>query len=676
MSSLKLNDSVDQIPFVGDNYRKKLAKLNLLTVEDLLYHYPHRYLDRRQLNTIDEIQADQEVNLIAQVVKYDNIVTRNRKQLQKAVVEDETGKLEITWFNQPFLSRVIKINNTYSFSGKAKIFANKLTLSSPDFEWLGNESYEKAQAVHTGKLVPIYPETAGVSSKWLRSRIDHVLKNLDWLDPIPAGIKKKHKLIELELALNWIHQPNAEDEIDQAKKRLAFDELFLLQLQGAIRRIRWHQSRTEHKLTWPEKEVDAFTKSLPFELTAAQKTSAEEILADLQRSRPMNRLLEGDVGSGKTVVAALGLYASYLSKTRGVLMAPTEILAQQHYKELVRLFGSSEVSVGLITGSSKSKPDADIMVGTHALLFQQDLFNQVGLIVIDEQHRFGVSQRAKLEKLATHPHRLTMSATPIPRTVALTLYGDLDVSIIDQMPQNRKPVKTWLVPEKKRQAGYKWIAEQIDKGDQIFVVCPLIDKSEAIMLEKVRSASQEYKYLQSIFPQYKLALLHGRMKSEEKERIISAFKSGKIDILISTQVIEVGIDVPNATIMIIEAAERFGLAQLHQLRGRVGRGDKPGYCLLFATDDANSQRLRSLTKYHSGFKLAEIDLKLRGPGDVFGVTQHGFDSLKVARLSDKKLMAATKTEADDLVKSDPELQQYPLLKLKINQLSEQDISAN
>lgn len=669
---MQLTDPIDSFPYIGSAIAAKLENLGIKTIEDLLHHYPAKYLDRSTITPIAQIKPETSVTIIAQVQDFKNIYTKTGKNLQQAIVSDDTDQLTITWFNQRFLSRAINPGNTYSFSGKAKIFGYKLTLTAPDFEPIDDHK----EQLHTGRLVPVYPETAGISSKRLRSRIQHALEIMDLPDHLSTQIKSAHNLIDLHTALHHIHFPENKNQIKLAKNRLGFDELFFLQLQGALKRHRLSQIKTNIHIKLPKIKLKDFYSHLPFTPTKAQTTAINEILSDLDNQNPMNRLLEGDVGSGKTLVATAAIYATTQSGYQTFVMAPTEILANQLYTNITATLAHTNTSISLVTGSSKQDPAADVLVGTHALLFAQTK-RQVGLVVIDEQHRFGVEQRARLEQLAGHPHRLTMSATPIPRTIALTLYGDLSISVLDELPAHKKPVKTWLVPPAKRTKAYAWIKDQINAyQSQVFVVCPLIDPSEAEKLSEVKSATDEYQSLKKIFPRHRLALIHGKIKPKEKDQILTDFRNKKYDLLVATPVIEVGIDIPGAHIIIIEAADRFGLAQLHQLRGRVGRAGDQGYCLLFTSRGTSSKRLETLTTTQSGFKLAQIDLKLRGPGEVFGINQHGFNQLKIARLTNKKLIQATKTAADHLVSLDPKLSNHPAIRSKLNSLPELQTTSN
>ncbi|MCL5433041.1 MAG: ATP-dependent DNA helicase RecG, partial [Patescibacteria group bacterium] len=617
-------------------YAKRLEKLGITKIEDFLYHIPFRYEDYSLISKIGQIQEGEIVTVQGKVTEIKNQYTRRFKTLQKAKIEDDTGLIEVIWFNQPYLAKNIKEDDKISLSGKVEKNLNKLTLRSPDYE-IYNENVQN-ELIHTGRLVPIYPETKGVSSKWLRRQIYKFLNLYQFSEYLPDSIIKNNNFVNFKTAMNDIHFPKKIGDVEPARKRLAFDELFLSQLSALKRKRGWEQKLIGHKFKVDRKNLSAFLSQLPFELTNAQKNAVEEIITDLENEKPMNRLLEGDVGSGKTVVAMVAVYICYLNKFQSVLMAPTEILANQHYKTIGNFLAPLGVRVHLVTSNNKLRKniDFDVLVGTHAVISKKVQFDKLGLVVIDEQQRFGVEQRAIIRTKGKNPHFLTMTATPIPRTVALTLYGDLNLSYLDEMPKGRKKIKTWLVPKTKREDAYTWLKEQIDKNkSQIFIVCPFIEESETLVT--VRAATKEFEKLKSeIFRNYKLGLLHGKLKPDEKDRILKKFRDREIDVLVSTPVVEVGIDIPNATVMMVEGAERFGLAQLHQLRGRVGRGDKQSYCLLFTEIEENNvvKRLKSLEILHDGAKLSEIDLKFRGPGEIYGTLQHGIPMLKIASFSE------------------------------------------
>jgi ATP-dependent DNA helicase RecG len=479
-------------------------------------------------------------------------------------------------------------------------------------------------------------------------------------DNVPTSTLKKLNLVSLSSAIRSVHFPTTLDEADKGKKRLAFDELLRIQLNSLLKKKKWEKNKASFQLKIKNAETSKFLKKLPFKLTASQNDVVKDILDDLGKNEPMNRLLEGDVGSGKTVVAAIAAFACFLNERQTVFMVPTQILAEQHFKTLKQMLSPFKVRISLVTSSGIKKDlgRSDIFVGTHALIHKKLDFANVALIVIDEQHKFGVKQRASLIKRSGNklvvPHILTMTATPIPRTIALTFYGDLDLSTLTELPKGRKPIKTWTVPPQKRQSAYKWVGEQIDtQHTQVFVIVPLIEESEKETMKQVKAATSEYKAIKKIFPDLSIGLLHGKLKAKDKNKVINSFKKGSIDILVSTPVVEVGIDVPNATIMLIEAAERFGLAQLHQLRGRIGRGEKKSYCLLFAETKSQKvqARLNALKKTMSGFELAELDLKLRGPGEIFGTKQHGYPELRIASWQDAELIKITKNLAGQVLKN-------------------------
>lgn len=674
------------------SYTSRLEKLNIFTLYDFLFHIPFRYEDFSLISPIANVQAGEKVTIQGEVVEVKNIFTKHAKKIQKAVIKDETGEIEAIWFNQPFIPKVLHAGDRISMSGRIGTFTNKVVLETPEYESLGADNH----TIHTGRLVPVYPETHGVSSKWLRRQVFKLLQtnHQEIHDFLPDELRKKHAYPTLFEALQTIHFPNTFADITKAKERLAYDELLLLQLNSLKRKKDWQQILRGHAFSIDKHQqaIESFWNSLPFTLTNAQRNAVHEIFQDLASEKPMNRLLEGDVGSGKTVVAAIAMYVAYLNGFQSVLMAPTEILAQQHYATISKLLAPLHVTVGLATGSTKhyetrSKEqgkktphdstfmilDSHILVGTHAVLSKNINFDKLGLVVIDEQQRFGVEQRAIIREKGKNPHLLTMTATPIPRTVALTMYGDLDLSVLSEMPKGRKEIKTWLVPEEKRNGAYDWIRKQITETDsQVFIICPFIEESEN--MQTIKAATKEFERLQKeVFPDLKLGLLHGKMKAKEKDAVLQAFKNKQFAILVATPVVEVGIDIPNATVIMIEAAERFGLAQLHQLRGRVGRGDKQSYCLLF-TDSKNDQtrnRLQAMETSHSGAELAELDLKLRGPGDIYGTLQHGRYHLKVATFSDFILIEKTKNDAASLF---TKIDQYPILLQKLTALADKNVS--
>jgi ATP-dependent DNA helicase RecG len=679
---MELSTPIQKVYLIGPIYGKRLEKLGIKTVEDLLSHFPHRYEDYSLISKISQVQAGETVTIRGTVTQMKNEYTKTGKKIQKAVVADETDSIEIVWFNQPFLIKTIGVGEQYNFSGKADWFGHKVVMVSPEYEKLQVTSYKLHETynmehgtIHTGRLVPVYPETYGVSSKWLRSRIAPLLKECSnsLFEYLPSSILTKNQLLDYKNAIYQIHFPDNKSLAELAKKRLAFDELFLIQLASLKRKSEWGKEVVGQKLFIDQEKILKFIASLPFRLTAAQVKTSREILSDLAAARPMNRLLEGDVGSGKTVVAAIGMYVVFLNGLKSALMAPTEILAIQHFNTLKTLLEPFGMKILLRTGDRKDKGDFDVIVGTHALLSEKSQLPKLGLVVIDEQHRFGVEQRAKLREIGVNPHLLTMTATPIPRTVALTLYGELDLSFLDEMPKGRMKVKTWVVPPEKRDGAYEWIRKHV-KGtrEQAFIICPLIEESET--LTSVKAATKEYEHLQKeVFPDLRLGLLHGRMKSKEKEAVLNEFRAGNLDILVATPVVEVGIDIPNATIMMIEAAERFGLAQLHQLRGRVGRGALQSYCLLFSESE-NVRRLKAMEKMYIGGELAELDLKIRGPGEIYGTRQHGIPDLRVASLTDLNLIEKTRIAAQELVSQDPSLSQFPLLRQKLERFTIKAVS--
>lgn len=670
---VNLGTSLQTIPGIGPTFGQRLAKLELERVEDLIYHFPFRYDDFSKISKVSQLTTEEIVTLRGQIWSIQNTYTKFRKVLTKAILNDGTGSVEITWFNQPWITKSLAVSDHIQISGKIERFKDKISLTAPEWEKVpgGDPNFV---GKHTGRLVPIYPETYGLTSKWLRNKITEILPRVvDQVeDPLPEEIREG--MFPLWEALEQIHYPDSLDKMQQAAHRLAFDELFFIQLATQKKRLEWKSKPTTTPWKIDSLKLDNFMEKLPFALTRAQKRVVGEIQEDLKGTSPMNRLVQGDVGSGKTIIATIIAYLGHLNNYQTLLMAPTEILAFQHYKTLSTLLEPHGITVGIYTGSRKetvanAKEAPNVVVGTHALLSEKLNLDRVGLVIIDEQQRFGVEQRSILRSKGTTPHFLTMTATPIPRTVALTLYGDLEVSVIDEMPKGRLQIKTHFVPREKRDDAYGFIAKEVADGHQVYIVTPLIEESETS--ESAKAAKVEYERLsRQVFPQLKLGLLHGRLKSKEKEAVINAFKNHEIDILVSTSVVEVGVDVPNATIMMIEGSERFGLAQLHQLRGRVGRGEAQSYCLLFATEDEPQavSRLKNLETIYDGLKLAELDLKMRGSGDIFGTRQSGRWDLKIASLSDLGLVEKTRAAALKILHQDRNLDQYPQLKVKLANL--------
>ncbi|MBI2033233.1 MAG: ATP-dependent DNA helicase RecG, partial [Candidatus Levybacteria bacterium] len=588
--------------------------------------------------------------------------------------------------NQPFIPKVIHVGDRVSLSGRVGEFSKAPMMESPEYEII-NPNYP---TIHTGRLVPVYPETKGLTSKWLRRQVYTTLRDLreQISETLPKELIDNQNLLSRKKTLEEIHFPTSYEMVEKARLRLSFEELFTLHLKNLHRKKQWDQFLKGHAfdINSYQPQIDTLINSLPFTLTAAQNQAISEMLSDLSLHKPMNRLLQGDVGSGKTVVAMIGMYAAFLNGFKSILMAPTEILAQQHYQTISQLLYPFGIKVDLITSSIKTTkikdlklknrkdiPNTNIVVGTHAVLNEKLKLENVGLVVIDEQQRFGVEQRASIRGKGEHPHLLTMTATPIPRTVALTLYGNLDLSYLSQMPKGRQIIKTWVVPEKKRKSGYEWIKKEIrTHGSQVFIICPLIDESEN--MATVKAANKEYERLKKeVFADFGVGLLHGRMKATEKEKVLTAFKEKNYDILVATPVVEVGIDIPNATIILIEASERFGLAQLHQLRGRVGRSQKQSYCLLF-TDSTNvqtAQRLKAMETLHNGAALAQLDFQLRGPGEIYGTIQHGTKQLRFASFSDTPLLTKTRDLAQ---KYYDQIENFPLLKEMLEKLDKTEIA--
>ena len=678
-----LASPVSVLPRVTASVEGKLNKLGVETVRDLLYLFPRRHNDFGHMRTVSELEVDAVQTVTVSV--WDARETRlgGRIRATEAVVGDHTGNLRVVWFNQPYLAKRFKSGARLVLSGRVTLFMGTKTMEAPEFETL----QDGEEPEHSGRLVPVYPLIEGLAQRTLRRIVSETLNA--WTpriqDTLPETLRRRAGVLDLPQAITQSHYPEDDDAREEARRRLAFDELFALQMYVLSRRRQWRESGGAIPLPRSQELLVAFLSRLPYSLTGAQKKALVEILDDLNDERPMTRLLQGDVGSGKTVVALAALMTAVAGGRQGAFMAPTEILAEQHFRTISGLLRESgdtgdqgnlftfrmepfgrPISVGLLIGSHtrRQKRDMqallaqgalDIVVGTHALVQQEVDMPRLGLAVVDEQHRFGVMQRASLREKGESPHLLVMSATPIPRSLALTLYGDLDISVLDELPPGRQKIKTNFAEPYRRQDAYDFIRDQVKEGRQAFVICPLIEESEAL---QTRAAATEFERLSTeVYPDLALGVLHGRMPLREKEEVMGRFYRGEIDILVSTPVVEVGIDNPNASVILIDGADRFGLAQLHQFRGRVGRGEHASYCLLLSDHPSAEakERLQIMERVDNGFAVAEEDLKFRGPGDYFGTRQSGLPDLRQARLSDQDLLASARREASALLKEDPNL---------------------
>lgn len=670
---MKLSDNIKYVKGIGESRAKLFAKLGIFSVEDLLFHLPRSIEDRSETKSIAELMDGETVCIkafLASGIK--TYRSRNRVTVTQATVSDGENLMKVTWFNSPYIANTLKDGGEFTFFGKA-IYRGQF------FEMINPVTEAESGTKKTGKILPVYPTTKGLGQTNIRNAVEAVFSSLSEppKDIFPESLAKEHSLVPLFSALKSLHMPKSAEEFENARTRLAFEELFILQAGICfLRNERKNYSATPIKNV---KCIADFANNLPFELTNAQKRVINEIAADLTKTAPMNRLVQGDVGSGKTIVAAAAMYASAMAGFQSIMMAPTEILANQHFKNLEKLFVPFGFETVLLTGSMTAAErretlskiesgNAKIIVGTHALISESVKYKNPALVITDEQHRFGVRQRTLLTEKGFGAHTLVMTATPIPRTLSLILYGDLDVSVIDELPPGRKPIETYSVKESSRKKVFGFVLQKIKEGRQAYIICPLIEESEALAAKSAVEYAEKLK--KSVFKNCSLAILHGRIKADERKQIMENFSAGKIDVLVSTTVIEVGVDVANASVMIIENAERFGLSQLHQLRGRIGRGSHSSYCIMFAEGgEIAEERMKIMCESCDGFKISEKDLELRGPGEFFGIRQHGLPELKVANLStDMLLLSQAKTAVEKLLDTDPELNlpENHLIKEKIH----------
>ncbi|NJM64853.1 MAG: ATP-dependent DNA helicase RecG [Acaryochloris sp. RU_4_1] len=689
-SKLALDLPIASLAGISPKSAQRLEKLGLYSVRDLLFYYPRDHIDYAHQVPIQNLEVGETVTLVATVRRVNcfNSPRNPKLTIFELVLKDATGQVKLSRFYagnrfrhrgwQEQQKRLYPPGAVVAASGLVKSSKYGITLDNPDLEVL-NHAGDKIESMMIGRVVPVYPLTEGVTPDLVRRAVVTALPATQQLrDPLPEALRQPYALIDLATAIAEVHFPPDRAALDRARRRLIFDEFFYLQLGMLVRRSQQQQTQKSVPLSVQGELIERFYQVLPFTLTQAQARVVQDILADLQSSKPMNRLVQGDVGSGKTVVAVIALLSAIQSGYQTALMAPTEVLAEQHYHKLVEWFNQLHLPVELLTGSTKTAKrrqisaqlktaELPLLVGTHALIQEQVEFDRLGLVVIDEQHRFGVQQRALLQQKGQHPHVLTMTATPIPRTLALTLHGDLDVSQIDELPPGRQAIQTTMLTARDRTHAYDLIRREVAQGRQVYIVLPLVEESEKMDL---RSAVQEHEHLQNtIFPNFQVGLLHGRLTAREKEAVIAQFRQHTLHILVSTTVVEVGVDIPNATVMLIEHADRFGLSQLHQLRGRVGRGVHQSYCLLMnnSKTDTARQRLAVLEQSQDGFFIAEMDLRFRGPGEVLGTRQSGLPDLALASLvDDQETLELARQAAEKVLKKDASLAPWPLLQSELN----------
>ncbi len=683
--SISLDAPIETLPYFPRRFKSHFYRMGIQTVRDALWMAPSRYVDRSkivQIFSLSYTKERQEVTVEGHIVDIHRSSIGGSPGATIATVSDATGILKIIWFRQPYLAEQLKVGSTLTVSGELSVFKEKVSMINPDYEIISDKG---GKSVHTGRIIPVYPSTQGLYQRTIRTVTRLALDSTDGVhrEWLPLYILKKYGFQNLQDALDKTHYPPSVQDGEKARKRLAFGELFLNQLSILKRRDEWRSRKGGVPITDATDTVVGFLKSLPFEITADQHAALEEIMSDLAKPVPMSRILQGEVGSGKTVVALAAMLAVSAKGHSAALLSPTEVLAEQHFLSISQQLGAEEegmidtlriavdevsgrkIRIGIITGSLSTQKksfmqhavtsEVDIIIGTHALLQDKVAISNLGLVVVDEQHRFGVEQRAALADRTPRPHVLAMSATPIPRTLSLTVYGDLEISTLREIPHGRRPIVTkWAWNEETREEAYKLVAGEVTAGRQAFIVCPFIEESE--MLE-ARSAIKEYECMRIRFPDADIGLLHGRMPLREKQAIMNRFRSGKVGILVATPVIEVGIDISNATVMLIESADRFGLAQLHQLRGRVGRGSMKSWCVILTDNVAQESkaRLETFVKTVDGFTLSEKDLDLRGPGDYLGTRQTGWPIMKVARYTDKNLLEAARQEVKQILSRDPNL---------------------
>ncbi len=662
-----LNASVTTLKHVGPKYAETLERLDIRSLGDMLYHFPHRYDDYSKMKPINRLGYGEKVSVIGTINSVSSRDTRGgRTKLTEAVLHDGSAAMRVTWFNQPWIKKRLRQGMQIVVSGQTDQYLGRLTMNNP--EWT---PVEEKNLMSEG-IVPVYPLTAKITQKWLRNKLHAVVT--DWApkvhDPLPVSLLDEAELMNLASALKQIHYPSSWERLEEARHRLSFDEIFLLQLGVLQQKQNWGE-HSANIYRVDDGWLASHLKKLPFTLTNAQRRTLDDVINDLASGRPMNRLIQGDVGSGKTVIAALAIALVCDQGSQAAFMAPTSILAEQHYKNLLQMLTQNggpltpeqiHLMVGATTESEKieiraglANGEISVVIGTHALIEDPVEFHDLQLAVIDEQHRFGVKQRAALRTKGSNPHLVVMTATPIPRSLALTVYGDLDVSVIDEMPPGRQAIETHVLYPKERERAYGMIRRQVESGHQAFIIYPLVEESDK---SEEKAAVEEHASLQkTIFPNMKVGLLHGRLTPSEKDAVMAKFRDREIDILVSTSVVEVGVDVPNATVMLIEGAHRFGLAQLHQFRGRVGRGKAKSYCLLIPSkaDAVENERLQAMAETNDGFVLAERDLEQRGPGEFLGTRQAGFSELRLASLTDVKLIQKAREHAQAMFKRDPAL---------------------